>query len=338
MGTLRIGTASAGPSQKSSGLLKVAEHLDGSSETIPVVVANGHEDGPCLWVMGCEHGDEMLATATLIEFVAQLEPEGIRGSVVVLPVLNSTAFNVKQRYSPLDHFNFALGWPGIENGWLSQQIAYKLFGMITEQADCVINMHNGLFATMNIAPACVTYYESEEQYNGKLRGFVESFLFERIIHWVGEKERPPTAKRSGAMIAALLDKGIPSFVTEVGPDMENGVPAGLRGLSNAMKYLEMQDGTPEFLPKYKAFYDNVHVFPTRGGLFAPKVKLGQPVEEGDVLATIKGFDGQVSEILRAPADGEVLVLWKAPLIGSGDESAVDMGLYERFDRPWPREG
>ena len=102
--------------------------------------------------------------------------------------------------------------------------------------------------------------------------------------------------------------------------------------------METLPGKPQFLKRYDVIRDNIHMFPTRGGRFIPRVKLGQRVRKGDVLGTIKGYDGNVSETLTAPADGEVLVLWKAPLIGSGDESAVDLGLYEPFTKPWPREG
>lgn len=338
MNTVQMGTASAGRGQKVAGLLPVAEHLDGSEENIPVVVVNGVEDGPRLWVIGCEHGDEMLATATLIEFVSQVNPSNVRGSIVVLPVLNSTAFNVKLRYSPLDHYNMALGWPGIENGWLSQQIAHKVFGLMSVQADFVVNMHNGLEHTMNIAPAVICYYESEERYREKLKAFVESFLYKRIVHWFSERKEDQVAKRSGSMIAALYEKGIPAFVPEVGPDVASGLPGGVKGLFNTMKHIRMLPGKAQSLKRYDVIRDNIHMFPTRGGRFIPRVKLGQRVKKGDVLGTIKGYDGNISETLIAPADGEVLVLWKAPLIGSGDESAVDLGLYERFTKPWPREG
>jgi hypothetical protein len=338
MDTLRFGTASATPGTKGAGLFPVAEHLDGSEETIPVVVVNGAKSGPRLWVTACEHGDEMLATATLIEFVRQLDPSKVRGTIVILPVMNSTAFNVKLRYSPLDHFNMALGWPGIANGWLSQQITHKLFGLMSKQADFVINVHNGLEASMEIAPAVVTYYESEAAYRERLKGFVESFLFRRIVHWLNEPKEGAVAKRGGSLMAALYEIGIPAFVPEVGPDMKTGLPDGLRGLFNSMRYLKMLSGKPRRLPRYDTIRDNIHMFPTRGGLFTPRVRLGQRFKKGDVLGTITGYDGNVSETFTAPADGEVLVLWKAPLIGSGDESAMDLGLYKKFTTPWPREG
>lgn len=338
MSTLRFGSASAERGRKGAGLFPVAEHLDGSEETIPVVVVNGAEDGPRLWVIACEHGDEMLATATLIEFVRQIDPKKVRGSVVVLPVLNSTAFNVKLRYSPLDYYNMALGWPGIENGWLSQQITHKVFGLMSKQADFVINMHNGLQASMDIAPAVITYYESEAKYRKMLKGFVESFLYRRVVHWFAERKEGAVARRSGSMMAALYDVGIPAFVPEVGPDMKTGLPGGVRGLFNSMKYLKMLAGKPQVLPRYDVIRDNLHIFPTRGGMFTPRVRLGQRVKKGQVLGTITGYDGTVSETLVAPADAEVLVLWKNPLIGSGDESAMDLGLFEKYSKPWPREG
>src|SRR5205823_10914658 len=69
----------AKPGTKVTGSLKVAEHPDGSAENIPYVIINGRGEGPSLWITACEHGDEVLAAASVVEFVNQVKPKEMNG-------------------------------------------------------------------------------------------------------------------------------------------------------------------------------------------------------------------------------------------------------------------
>ncbi|MCI4371688.1 MAG: succinylglutamate desuccinylase/aspartoacylase family protein, partial [Thermoplasmata archaeon] len=90
---------SAKPGTKVTGHLKVAEHPDGGMETLPFILINGKGKGPCLWITACEHGDEVLSAASVVEFASGLDPEEVSGTLVAFPVLDSTAFNLKKRFS-----------------------------------------------------------------------------------------------------------------------------------------------------------------------------------------------------------------------------------------------
>ncbi|MGA7922795.1 MAG: hypothetical protein WCA77_02330, partial [Thermoplasmata archaeon] len=66
--SLSVGEVRVAPGEKDHGFFAVAEHPDGSLESLPYIVANGTEEGPALWITGCEHGEESLAAAAIIEF------------------------------------------------------------------------------------------------------------------------------------------------------------------------------------------------------------------------------------------------------------------------------
>ena len=325
----------AKPGTKVTGSLKVAEHPDGSAETIPFVLVNGRGEGPSLWIMACEHGDEVLAAASVIEFMNQVNPKEVNGQLLAFPVLDSTAFNIKRRFSPIDSYDFSRAWPGFKNGWLAQQVAARLFELMVDNADYVIDVHNGMPGIAEVTPYLIAGYERKEQWDDGLKDFAESFLFEKIIHWVGKSTE--RGARTSTMMATLLKEGIPSFVPEVGPDTETGLKVALRGFENSMKFLKMLPGEPKKLPKYQAFPDVIHIFPTRGGVFTSYVALDDEVKEGQKLASIRNFSGEITEELVSPAEGIVIAIWVLPMIGSGDFSAYEIATFDEFKRPWPGE-
>lgn len=335
MSSLTVEATTAKPGTKAFGALTVAEHLDGSPEQLPFILVNGSSDGPSLWITGCEHGDETLATASIIEFISRVNPRRLKGRIVALPVLDSTAFNVKRRFSPIDSYDFSRAYPGFKNGWLAQQVAYKIMELVVENADYVINVHNGIPGKLEVQPYCVASYEKPEQWDSMLKGFTESFLFDKIIHWIGvSTER---GERTSMMTALLTKKGIPSFVPEVGPDTEGGLRTGVRGFENSLRYLGMSPGKPRRLAKYQSFPDVIHIFPTRGGVFRSYVANNDRVRKGQKLASIRNFKGEITEELVTPAAGIIVTVWTNPVIGSGDFAAFEVATFDEFKQRWPGE-
>ncbi|MGA3021811.1 MAG: succinylglutamate desuccinylase/aspartoacylase family protein [Thermoplasmata archaeon] len=320
---------------KSAGYLPVAEHPDGSPEKLPFILVNGAEDGPCLWLTACEHGDEVLAAASVVEFVAGLDPKEVRGQVAAFPVLASTAFNIRHRFSPIDSYDFSRAWPGFKNGWLSEQVASRLFDTMGEHANYVINVHDGMPGQSDLTPYVIATHETASEWESGLKDFTESFLIDKVIHWAGTSTT--RGARTSTMMAALMNKRIPSFVPEIGPDTKNGLTVGVRGFGNAMKHLGMLQGKPEKLPKYQSFADVIHIFPTRGGVFNSHVGLNDVVWEGQKLASIRNFSGQITETLVSPAAGVVIAIWVLPMIGSGDFAAYEIATFKEFNRDWPGE-
>jgi len=335
MKQLKIEGVRAEPGEKAHGYLPVADHPDGSAENLPFVLANGSAEGPTLWITGCEHGDETLATATIIEFMSRLDPRKLKGSVVAFPVLDTTAFNVKRRYSPIDSYDLSRAYPGFENGWLAQQVTHRFISLMSESAEYVINVHNGIPGILDVSPYCVATYEKQSEWDTTLKAFTESFLFDKIIHWIGTSTE--RGARTSTMMTTLLKKGIPTFVPEVGPDTKDGIRTGVRGFENSLRFLGMLPGKPRRLAKYQSFPDVIHIFPTRGGVFNSYVKLNDVVKTGQKIASIRSFTGEITEELVSPVEGVIVVVWTNPVIGSGDFCAFEIATFKEFKRPWPGE-
>jgi uncharacterized protein len=320
---------------KSAGYLTVADHPDGSPERLPFVFVNGKEEGPCLWLTACEHGDEVLAAASVVEFMSTLDPKKVKGQVAAFPVLASTAFNIKHRFSPIDSYDFSRAWPGFKNGWLAEQVTAHLFELMVDHADYVINVHDGMPGLSDLIPYIIASYENEKQWEAGLKEFTESFLIEKVIHWIGRSSG--RGARTATMMSALMKESILTFVPEIGPDAKTGIATALRGFRNSMRYLGMMEGTVERLPQYRAYPDVIHIFPTRGGVFTSNVKLNDEVKPNQKLASIRNFSGEITEELVSPVAGVVIAIWTLPMIGSGDFAAYEIATFEEFNELWPGE-
>lgn len=336
---LTLDGVTATPGTKAHGHLKVAEHLDGSPERIPFILANGVKTGPTLWITGCEHGDETLATATVIEFMSRLDPTELSGRVVALPVLDSTGFNVKMRFSPIDHIDFSRAYPGMANGWLAQQVTHRVMELMIPSANFAINVHDGIPGRLDVSPYCVATYNDLAQWNDGLKDFTESFLYRKLIHWIGASTE--RGERTTTMMSTLMAEGILNFVPEVGPDTRSdtrgGLKTGVEGFENSLRYLKMLPGEAKKLDEYQSFPDVLHMFPTRGGVFQPLVALDEVVKKGQKLSQTRSFTGEITEELVSPADGVIVTLWTNPVIGSGDFCAFEIATFEEFTQDWPAE-
>jgi hypothetical protein len=329
---LSLAGVAAKPGEKKTGYLKVAEHPDGSPERIPFILVNGKGNGPTLGLVGGEHGDEVLGSAAVVEFVSTLNPNRVAGRVLAFPSLDSTAFNIRRRFSPIDNFDFSRAWPGFRNGWLAQQVASQFFNVLVEHADYVIDVHDGMPGLAEVTPYIVTGYHNRAEWDASLKDFAESFLIDKIDLWdIGATAR---GLRDRSLIANLVKRGIPCFVPEIGPGRQAGLDLAIRGFTNTMRYLGMLDGEPQKLPAYQVFPDVIHIFPTRGGVFTSHVELDDAVTQGQKLASIRNFSGEITEELVAPADGVIIAKWILPMIGAGDFSAYEIALYELFKAKW----
>ena len=102
---IQIGTCQAKPGKMTFGRLEVLRHVDGGAEELPVVIACGKRDGPCLWVTANIHGDEYVGLLAVQRAVTR-DLAGrlgeLRGTVVAIPTLNPAGLRVGRRQAYYD--------------------------------------------------------------------------------------------------------------------------------------------------------------------------------------------------------------------------------------------
>ncbi len=108
---------------------------------IPIaVIRNG--DGPTALFEGGNHGDEYEGQVGLLKLIRSLQPDQIRGRVIILPSANFPAVEAGTRNSPIDGGNLNRSFPGDPNGGPTDMIAHYVDALIA-QADIFVDLHSG---------------------------------------------------------------------------------------------------------------------------------------------------------------------------------------------------
>ena len=82
--------------------LDVLEHPVGTIERLPVIIAQGANSGPTLWLTSNIHGNEYTGIPVIHRVINNLNLEELRGTVIAIPTLNPAGSRVKTRYPYYD--------------------------------------------------------------------------------------------------------------------------------------------------------------------------------------------------------------------------------------------
>ena len=292
----------AGPGRRIARI-PVTTLASGDQLDLVVHVLVGTGPGPRVGVMLGTHGGETFVTELWRVFLQELGTESLAGSLFVMPVANSTAFDSGTRHTPNDMFNLNRVFPGNPLGWYTELLADAIASSFVPNADYLFDYH----CPSDKARACrFTYTTSLDTDAG------------RLVHALAVASGAPLLYDAPAIPGSLgdfcLTQGIPTFIPEVG-----GSPAvdgqhleiGLRELRNALRHLGMLQGDAEPVGRQVIVRDVQHVRPHSGGLFSPALTfddLGVELGDGALLGTVYNATTlERLEDLRAPYRRNVLL-------------------------------
>ena len=109
---------------------------------IPAAVISGAE-GPTVLITGGVHGDELEGPLVIGELIRSIEPEDVKGRLILVPCTNAPAVNAGTRTSPIDRRNMAREFPGAMFGQPTEQIAHFLHSVLFPMADWYMDLHAG---------------------------------------------------------------------------------------------------------------------------------------------------------------------------------------------------
>jgi len=309
--TLRVGEIECSPGRIMLGRLLVGYERDGAELTLPVILVNGAQAGPTVYLGALIHGNEP-AGAEVIRRVLreQVDPEKLRGSLIGIPIQNPLAYRSSTYHSLDDGLNANRIFPGDPSETLTNRMVACITSQAVEQSQYIIDFH------CNVADSIlfnfVRWEDSETgRHNLELSrvfGFT-SVLSEVKRHGFGFEER-----LVGLLADEALARGVPALTVELTPTFnwdEPVIAAGVRGTLNVLRYLKMLDGVPEPQDERLPIIQEVlgpqlRVTAERGGFVHPQATVGEWVADGEVVAVVRDPCGDVVEEIRAPAAGYVL--------------------------------
>jgi uncharacterized protein len=317
--------------QRGQKRIRVAELPDGSWVELPLMVIRGASPGPVLYVGAAFHGDEVAGVEIVGHLVSQLDPQSLRGTLLVVPVQNPLAFQVQHRYfvghmlrSPMDQ-NPADPWasfPGDPNGNLAALIAHALFDQLMRHAQFMVDIHTpttgGRYAPFAFLPPTRCGAVVAEAENLARAFGADYILANDRGMYVGDKN-PHTV---------LAERGVPAIGVEIGEggrSEEADVELGVRGLMNVLKQVGMIAGEPESFGRQLVIRTMEVTRASRGGLLHLHVKLNDDIAQGQHVASVISPFGEVVEQIHARRSGPLVRIATLPIVSSGDR-VIQVGV------------
>ncbi|MCC7428840.1 MAG: succinylglutamate desuccinylase/aspartoacylase family protein [Alphaproteobacteria bacterium] len=318
---------SAQPGQRIRGRIPLGTSASGSELGIPWILLKGARPGPCLWINGQVHGDEINGLLAGFDFINGIDPARLHGAVVMTTTANPFAMEARRKKTPTDEEDLDQACPGRADGFMTQRLAAALFPIVAEHADVTVCMH-----------AVGTPYEAVPYAVYKLHpasGVEERTLLRLTAHFrpaiscrmsvaAGGTELPGNI--AGALDYQLLALGRTAFMLEIGTGGRAEAPhiaqtaAGLRSLAAEMGLLA--DEAP--LPRPARLLRGTkrgHVTVAHGGFARMGARPGHVAHAGTPLLRIENAWGELVETITQPSDVFVISLRRDPVVQSGDRGA-----------------
>jgi predicted deacylase len=279
--------------------------FEGSFVDFPVFVARGVQPGPTLCVTSGIHGDEVNSVEIARRVFAEVEPSELSGTLVVLPSVNTLGFRTRQR-NMVDRRDLNRAFPGSANGSVASIVAHTVFDGVILGCSHLIDLHTGSNLRTN--------YPQVRADDSNPRAL-------ELAHWFGVGLIITGPGPNGSIRREATLRGIPAITYEAGPPyvfLESEIERGVEGVRNVMARLAMTSAPPsESVSKVLVRSRWLRVPRGWGGIYLPRVRLGDSVSEGQLLATIADpVTDQVHE-LRADIGGLVIGMSLPQVVLSG---------------------
>ena len=307
--SLVVGPLSAEVGEKCYGVAEF--RVQDQPYKLPLWLIHGDKPGPTLVVSGGIHAAEYASIAAALALGQTLQPLGLHGRVIVVPVVNLPGLAARSIYvCPLDGKNPNRVFPGDAHGTASEQIADWVFRNVISQADYYVDLHGGDLIEA-LVPFTIFFRSGNDQVDARSLEMAQVFG----IHYLVRSESP------GSTIAAASQAGIPSILTESGGQgiwTAEQVADHTRGLQRLMSHLKMVPGSaPEATP-FTLLEQFLWLRSEHEGFWYPQISVGETVLAGQELGCVKDWEGTVLQTALSPGRGTVLFIVSALAIHQND--------------------
>jgi uncharacterized protein len=315
-----VGTATAAPGQKATGVLEVPAGTDAAT-SIPVAVFQGAKPGPVLALVSGAHGTEYTSIIALEKLIQTLDPAQISGTVIVVPLVNIASFEQKVPHvNPVDGKSMNRFYPGKPDGTQTERASYLITKQVVERSDYLVDYHGGDLDE-NLRPYSYWPKSGNPKQDATTREMVLAFGLDHIIVW---SDRPKDPNASRYLDNTANTRGKPAIAVEAGYSgtvQPEDLALLVNGTLSLMRYLKMLPGAPAMVehPVWLGKVDTVAS--DQPGIFYPLVQRGTYVEQGMKIGYVTDYFGKTIYEAHAPSAGVVLYICGVPSMKKGDTVA-----------------
>jgi len=260
---------------------------------IPIaVLKNGN--GPTVFLMSGNHGDEYEGQIALCKLVRTLDPAAVQGRVIVMPAANLPAAMAGTRVSPIDQGNLNRAFPGDPDGRPTEQIAYYIDQVLFPMAQFHHDLHSG-GSSLDYVPFVSMRRTRDAALDARTEAALRSFGAENGLVWAYSHD-------VGLAAQAAVARGIVALGGEFGGGgtvSKKGVANVERGIRRLLAHAGVIEAGAEpatdpmtTVPMrlWEVAGRNYYALATDAGLFEPFCELGDFVEAGTACGQIHFID------------------------------------------------
>ena len=306
-GAFEIGGTRIAPGTARQLTLPVSTLPDHTPVGLQIEVHHGKREGPVMFVSAAVHGDEVIGVEILRRLLRATQLKSLRGTLLVIPVVNSYGFLSRSRYLP-DRRDLNRCFPGSLSGSLGSRLAHIFLQEVVLRCDFGIDLHSAAIHRTNLPQVRVSPSDRATQ---------------KMAVDFGAPVVLTSGLRDGSLRAVASERGVPVLLYEAGEGLrfdEMAVRAGVAGILRVMRGRDMLPAKGISKPRAAPYVcaSSQWLRAPAGGLLRTFRGEGETVEKGDVLACVSDPFGGVETELVAPEAGILVGRAILPVVNEGD--------------------
>ena len=273
----------------------------------PVCEIRGRAPGARLCVSAGVHVNEVSSIEAAIRLQTIFDPDVMRGSVSIMPLVNLPAeFKYTEYLCPVDDRNINFSFPGDPNGGFTDVLCDAIQNQWCSGADCYVDMHGGDLRE-NVSKFSMYQRTGNAERDAMRRRLANSFDADIVVgfdpSYLSSPGRPPTGFARQERIAIMSEAGANGVPDEASIDYH------VNGVLNVARNLGILSDEPETFRRARVHCDGyLWVSCPASGLFYPAIEPAARVEKGQHLGQMRDYFGQDLADIVAPASG--IILWR----------------------------
>ncbi|MDX0967869.1 succinylglutamate desuccinylase/aspartoacylase domain-containing protein [Sinorhizobium medicae] len=282
----------------------------------PLCEVRGATPGPKLCVSAGVHVNEVAAIEAAVRLQKLFDPDHIRGTVSIIPLINQPALYKYSEYvCPIDEKNINFSFPGSSRGTFSDCLCDAIMSEWCIDADCYIDMHGGDLRE-RVSHFTIYQQTSDTSLNRLARQMAMCFDAELVVglptSHLSKPGRPPTGFAAKQRLALMSEAGSNGLLSE------DAIEFHVEGVLNVARSLNILDTKmTEFRRARVSCNDYLWVTTPADGEFHATVEPGARVEKNQSVGTIRDFFGETIAEIVAPQAGWLLWRITQPSVPSG---------------------
>ena len=299
------------PGERAAGSFTFAGDEGLAKYEWPYIAIAGTVSGPTVLVTAGIHAAEYTGIEAAIRLGRDTAPEHVRGTVLVIPLLNRPGFYERSIYvNPEDGDNLNRVFPGDPRGTWGERFAHRLLTEIVTRCEYAIDLHAGDLIE-DLTPFVIYRETGEAALDDRIRTMTNAYG----ARWAVKSA--PTGERPGSLYALAALNGVASMLAESGGRgllIEEDVVRHVRGVTNILRAIGALDGAPEMVASPRVVNSFDWLRSPAEGIFHSRVRVDQQVKAGDVVGELIDLVGAPIATVKAPVSGVVLFIVTSPAI------------------------